>query len=69
MLPAPNDGCWARVLSSGSDLADVSLATRLLISRLRREVSGDPGALSGAAAELRDFFAKNPFAQPDIAKF
>ena len=34
MLPAPNDGCWARVLSSGSDLADVSLATRLLISRL-----------------------------------
>lgn len=68
MVPAPNDGCWKRVLQSQSDLSNVSLATRLLVSRLRREISGNPGALPGKINELREFFSKNAFAQADIAK-
>lgn len=69
MIPAPNDGCWQRVLRSQSDLSNVSLATRLLVSRLRRESASDPASLPGKIAELREFFTKNAFAQGDIAKF
>lgn len=68
MVPAATDTRWSRVLKSSTDLANVSLATRLLVSRLRREAQANPAAVSSAAEELREFFMKNPFAQPDIAK-
>ncbi|MGD9917005.1 MAG: hypothetical protein AB7U46_03225 [Paenirhodobacter sp.] len=69
MIPEANDPRWTRVLTSNSDLSTASLATRILISRLRREVASAPGTLAAKIAELRDFVAKNSFATADIAKF
>lgn len=68
MIPAPNDACWRRALTGEADLGNVSLSTRLLVSRLRREISADPGALSAAIDELRGFFSENASAQADIAR-
>ncbi|MBZ4022315.1 hypothetical protein CKO11_07570 [Rhodobacter sp. TJ_12] len=69
MIPDLNDPRWKRVLTSDSDLSSASLATRILISRLRREVSEAPATLSAKMGELRDFVAKNSFAMGDLAKF
>lgn len=69
MIPDLNDPRWKRVLTSNSDLAAASLATRILISRLRREVAEAPGSLMAKAGELRDFIAKNSFALADVSKF
>lgn len=69
MIPDLSDPRWKRVLTSNSDLSAASLATRILISRLRREVAEAPAALAGKVGELRDFVAKNPFALADAAKF
>ncbi|PYF09467.1 hypothetical protein C8J30_10839 [Rhodobacter viridis] len=69
MIPDLSDPRWKRVLTSNSDLSAASLATRILISRLRREVAEAPAALTGKIGELRDFVSKNPFALADAAKF
>ena len=69
MIPDLSDPRWKRVLTNNSDLSAASLATRILISRLRREVAEAPGTLIGKIGELRDFVAKNPFAVADAAKF
>ncbi|MFD2173577.1 hypothetical protein [Rhodobacter lacus] len=69
MIPDVSDPRWKRVLTSNSDLSAASLATRILISRLRREVADVPGALATKVSELRDFVTKNPFAVADVAKF
>lgn len=69
MIPAENDPRWTRVLTSESDLSASSLATRILISRLRREVKAAPGTVGAKIAELRDFVSKNPFAVADWARF
>ncbi|KQB11799.1 hypothetical protein H9N28_12170 [Rhodobacter capsulatus] len=69
MIPDLSDPRWKRVLTGTSDLSSASLATRILISRLRREVAEAPAALAGKIGELRDFVAKNPFALADAAKF
>lgn len=67
MPSAAGESGLRRALTSGEDLGSVSLATRMLVSRLRREVAADPAALPAAVAELNDFFAANPSAQPDLA--
>ena len=67
VLPPLDDPRWQRTLLSSSDLTSVSLATRLLVARLRREVARDPGRLETAVDELRGFFAKNESARLDIA--
>ena len=69
MIPDASDPRWSRVLTNESDLSAASLATRILISRLRREVSSAPGSPSAKVAELRDFVSKNPFAVADAARF
>ncbi len=69
MIPDLSDPRWARVLTSQSDLSSASLATRILITRLRREVAAAPAMLAAKAGELRDFVAKNSFAVADVAKF
>jgi len=69
MIPDLNDPRWKRVLTNNSDLSASSLATRILISRLRREVADAPAALAAKIGELRDFVVKNPFAVADAAKF
>ena len=69
MIPDTTNPCWRRVLTSESDLSDAVLATKLLVTRLRREVKARPGALGPKIAELRDYFEKNTFAAKDIALF
>ena len=69
MIPDANDPRWKRVLTSDSDLSATSLATRIMIARLRREVAAAPGALAAKIGELRDFVTKNSFAVADVAKF
>lgn len=69
MIPDLSDPRWKRVLTSNSDLSAASLATRILISRMRREVAEAPGTLAAKMGELREFVAKNSFAVADVAKF
>lgn len=69
MIPEKTDPRWARVLTTESDLGSASLATRILISRLRREVRASPATLVGKIAELRGFIEKNTFAHADLARF
>jgi hypothetical protein len=69
MVPEPNDPRWKRVLTTDSDLSSASLATRILITRLRREVAGAPAALAAKIAELHGFVSKNSFAHADAARF
>lgn len=69
MIPESSDPRWSRVLTSEKDLAGTSLATRILVARLRGEVRRAPGQLAGSIAELRAFMAKNNFAAADLARF
>lgn len=69
MIPDLNDPCWRRVLTSSSDLAAASLATRIMITRMRREVAEKPASLWDQVSQLRAFYAKNTFAVSDIARF
>lgn len=69
MIPAPSDPRWQRVLTSESDLSGSVLATKILVTRLRREIKMQPGAMSEKVSELRAYFEKNSFATKDIALF
>ncbi|OOY33019.1 hypothetical protein [Thioclava sp. F36-6] len=69
MVPGADDPRWKRVLTSQSDLSAASLATKILIARLRREVAASPASLGDKIAELREFVAKNAFAAGDVAAF
>lgn len=69
MVPDASDPRWRRVLTSESDLAAASLATRILVTRLRRDVKASPATLNDQIAELRSFVAKNAFAVADAARF
>lgn len=69
MIPDSNDPRWQRVLTSNSDLSATSLATRILITKLRREVAGAPAALAVKVAELHSFVTQNSFAHADAARF
>ncbi|WP_274963072.1 hypothetical protein [Thioclava electrotropha] len=69
MVPGADDPRWKRVLTSQSDLSAASLATKILIARLRREVAARPASLGEKIAELREFVTKNAFAAGDVAAF
>jgi hypothetical protein len=69
MVPAATDPRWQRVLTSDGDLSSASLATKILITRLRREVRNAPAAIQEKIGELRAYFEKNAFAQADFAAF
>lgn len=67
-MSAPvTDAQLQRALSSDKDLSAASLATKILVSRLRREVKDNPGTMGTKVAELRAFFDKNAFAVNDLA--
>lgn len=65
-VPTATDPRWRRALT-GAEPKVSSLATKLLLSRLRDDVKRDPGSVSGAASQLYDFFAANAFAARDLA--
>ncbi|SLN33353.1 hypothetical protein AQS8620_01137 [Aquimixticola soesokkakensis] len=69
MVPTANDPCWTRVLTSEKDLSAASLATKILVTRLRREVKGAPAEMMAKINELRAYFEKNAFALKDLAHF
>ena len=66
--PGADDPRWRRALTSDEDLCAAALSTRLLVSRLRREVRADPACLEQKAEELRAFFRNNADARPDLAR-
>ncbi|MEI4473036.1 hypothetical protein [Frigidibacter sp. MR17.24] len=69
MIPDLSDPRWKRVLTSEAELGSASLATRILVNRLRREVKAVPGSIGSKSAELRDFVTRNSFALADISAF
>ena len=64
-IPAISDPKWRSALM-GAEPKVNSLATKLLLSRLRDEVQRNPSTLSRAVAELHEFFANNAFAARDL---
>ena len=69
MIPEPTDPRWQRVLMSDAEMSRASLATRILLTRLRSEVRRSPADLATKARELQAFYVKNSFAQADVALF
>lgn len=55
-----------KMLTTNVDLANTSLATRILVGRLRVDVSSNPAKLAASMAELQAFAAKHAFAQKDF---
>ena len=55
------------LLTGSTDLSKASLATRILVSRLRIEVRAKPDSLPAKLEELKAFIAKNVFAGIDLA--
>lgn len=65
-IPAKTDPRWQRALT-GAEPRVSSLATKLLLKRLRDDVRVDPGKLAKSTAELYQFFVANAFALRDLA--
>jgi hypothetical protein len=65
-IPPELDPCWARALT-GPEPQISSLATRLLLSRLRDDVKRDPAAMGACVSQLQAFFQTNAFAARDLA--
>ena len=57
---------WARLLTGELNPNIKTLATRLIITRLRIEVANDRTVLPRAVQELRRFFTDNKFAHRDL---
>jgi hypothetical protein len=65
-LPSVDHQLWVRLLTDELDQNIKTLATRLIITRLRIEVANNPAVLPRAVQELRRFFAANQFAHRDL---
>ena len=66
-VPSKTDARWQALLTGSLEPAFTSLATRLLVARLRQEVSRNPAALTRAIDELHGFFTANEFVARDLA--
>jgi hypothetical protein len=66
-IPPVTDPRWRQVLTGARNPELRTLATRLLVTRLKIAVKGNRMPLDAAAAELRQFFVVNSFAQRDLA--
>ena len=67
LLPPSDHQLWTRLLTGESNPDIKTLATRLIITRLRIEVANDRTVLPRAVQELRRFFTGNKFAHRDLA--
>lgn len=56
-----------RIITTSSDLAAASMATRIVVTRMRVEVTNYPDRLSAKIAELRDFVKQHDFARDDLS--
>ncbi|MEC9434195.1 MAG: hypothetical protein VYD87_14940 [Pseudomonadota bacterium] len=68
MIPDASDPRWRRLLTTDGELEASTLATRLLVSRLRRELRAEPAALPGKIEELRGYARSNPAAAAELAR-
>jgi len=66
-VPNITDDVLQRAISSSSDLSNTSLATKILLTRLRREAASEPGSMPSKIQELKAYFAKHSFAARDLA--
>jgi hypothetical protein len=64
-IPTELDPRWARALT-GPEPRLSSLATKLLLARLRDDVRRDPSALGPCITQLHAFFCTNAFAARDL---
>ncbi|NBZ86334.1 hypothetical protein [Stagnihabitans tardus] len=69
MAVDPNDPRLKRAILSTTDVSKASLATRILLARLRQEVRDAPASLPGKLQEFSAYFAKHSFAEKDLACF
>jgi len=67
MVPAAVDPRWGKIISGASNPDFSALATRLAVTRLRREVQDRTKSPTQAISELHRFFVENTFAQRDVA--
>ena len=65
-LPSVDHQLWTRLLTGEINPKIKTLATRLIITRLRIDVAKDRTVLPRAAQELRRFFTDNKFAHRDL---
>lgn len=56
------------LITGTSDLSKASLASRVLLNRLRIEARTNPASLPQKVAELAAFIAKHAFAADDFAR-
>lgn len=66
MVPAVADPRWGKIINGASNPEFSALATRLAVTRLRREVQDRTKSLMQATSELHRFFVENTFAQRDV---
>lgn len=67
VIPGITDPRWGQILMGTRNPEFTVLATRLAVTRLRREVHDRVKSLAQAAAELHRFFVDNPFTHRDAA--
>ena len=65
-IPSRNDDRWYRIIDGTHNPALRTLATRLLVTRLRLDVKNHLTSLSQAADALHNFFVENPFSHRDL---
>lgn len=66
-VPPADHVLWNQIISGTSNPDIKTLATRLLITRLRISVKTQGANLSDATLELHNFFVNNKFAHRDLA--
>jgi hypothetical protein len=65
-LPPVDDRLCARLLTGEINPDIKTLATRLILTRLRIDIANDNSVLPRAVQELQRFFAGNKFAHRDL---
>lgn len=69
MIPQAQDPLWNRILTGAATPDGLSLATRMLLARLRRRVLQEPSVLAEAIADLRSYYIGNRYVLPELAAF
>lgn len=66
---AITDSALSRIITSQAPIPGASLATRILVNKLRIQASADPSSLGTRIAELSAFVLKNPSVEAELAGF
>jgi hypothetical protein len=71
VLPPVNHKIWGDIVTGKANFEFECLAVKILLGRLRAQVTNDPMSVQSSATELYNFFEKNqklPSAQRDLEK-